>query len=122
MVAISLADFRRSADSRHAAFVGDALSVGKAEGDQLVFEDTVYANLLHRHPPKLGSEAAALLQSGGSWIAAGLLVVDGGTHQARSGQCAVCPSWDARRARCLECGCFGLKLWLTSSRCTLGKW
>ena len=56
------------------------------------------------------------------WIAAGFPVVDEPTHFARSAHCSICPSWDARQARCLACGCYSLKHWLSTEKCPLGNW
>jgi len=62
--------------------------------------------------------AASMLR----WTAAGFPIVSGSTFQARSAQCSICPRWDARQARCLECGCYSLKHWLATERCPLGNW
>lgn len=57
-----------------------------------------------------------------TWAAAGFPVVDESTLFARSAHCALCPRWDARAGRCLECGCYSLKHWLATEQCPLGHW
>ena len=43
--------------------------------------------------------------------------------RSRMEHCMLCPSWEHRSNRCLECGCqMRVKANLTSSECPLGKW
>jgi len=43
--------------------------------------------------------------------------------QSRMDECMLCPSWEHKSNRCLECGCqMRIKTNLTSSECPLKKW
>ena len=64
----------------------------------------------------------SLVKSATVWAAAGFQVVTEEVHLSRSAQCAICPQWDARRGKCLECGCYGAKHWMASETCPLGRW
>ncbi len=67
-------------------------------------------------------EAVSVIDAGLEWAAAGFPVVDDSTHLSRSVQCSICPRWDARAGRCLECGCYALKLRLATETCPLNRW
>ena len=56
------------------------------------------------------------------WAAAGFPAVTPEVHLSRSVQCAICPRWDARRGKCVECGCYGSKHWMATESCPLGRW
>jgi hypothetical protein len=56
------------------------------------------------------------------WAAAGFKVVSHDVHMKRSEECAICPQWDARRGKCMECNCYGAKHWMASESCPIGKW
>lgn len=72
--------------------------------------------------PPLASQVASFAGAIWDWSLAGFPVVDEATLQARSGQCAICPRWDARQQRCMECGCGELKHRMATERCPLGRW
>jgi hypothetical protein len=67
-------------------------------------------------------EAVSVIDAGLEWAVFGFPVVDDSTHLERSVQCSICPHWDARAGRCLECGCYALKLRLATETCPLNRW
>jgi hypothetical protein len=66
--------------------------------------------------------AAQATVAAAKWLAAGAPLVDESTHLARSVECSLCPLWDAHAGRCLQCGCYGIKLWLATETCPLHRW
>ena len=56
------------------------------------------------------------------WLAEGCPIVDEKTHLSRAVECSLCPRFDAHAQRCLECGCYALKLRLATERCPLSRW
>tara|TARA_B100000575_G_scaffold250054_1_gene216762 strand:- start:151 stop:537 length:387 start_codon:yes stop_codon:yes gene_type:complete len=67
-------------------------------------------------------ETARNLAKAGRDIAMKRYVPDD-VKRSRMEHCMICPSWEHRSNRCLECGCqMRVKTSLTSSECPLGKW
>jgi len=67
-------------------------------------------------------ETARNLAKAGRDIAMRRYVPDD-VKKSRMEHCMICPSWEYRSNRCLECGCqMRVKASLTSSECPLGKW
>lgn len=68
------------------------------------------------------ANVSAVAEAGAKWVTSGCPTVDPDTYLARSVECSLCPRWDARAGRCLECGCYALKLRLATESCPLGRW
>ena len=91
--------------------IGSKLTIGHAGGDG----GPVF-------PPTIRTQAAALIRAILDWFRDRCRLVSEEEHLFRSVICSLCPSWDARHARCLQCGCRAIKLRLRASRCPLLKW
>ena len=68
------------------------------------------------------THAARATVAATKWLAAGAPVVDETTHLARAVECSLCPRFDAHAQRCLECGCYAIKLRLATEHCPLRRW
>lgn len=121
---LRLAHIKASAERRPAGYLDDLLARGSldASGEVLELPDAVYRSLAAKYLPTVGSQAAAAVQAAGDWLIAGAPLVTHDQHWQRSCQCALCPAWDARARRCNECGCYWVKLHLTTEKCPLGRW
>lgn len=120
---IPLSHIHERAKTRPPGYIEDVLASGVVNGDQITIDDEAFARLVAKYnPPSPLSMAGGLVKSLVAWASAGFPTVDESTLQERSAQCAICPRWDARAGRCLECGCAGLKHWLATERCPLGRW
>lgn len=120
---IPIAHVRERAQQRPTGYFDDVIAAGLVVGDELHLSAEAYARLAAKYnPPSLVDLAASAVTAAANWAAAGFPVVDDATLQTRSSHCAICPRWDARAGRCLECGCYGLKHWLATERCPLGHW
>lgn len=73
-------------------------------------------------PPPLKDRIIRASVALGKWLAAGAPTVDETTHLARAVECSLCPRFDAHAQRCLECGCYAIKLRLATERCPLRRW
>lgn len=62
------------------------------------------------------------------WARSGFRTASPEVYAARSAICNACPHWDGAARRGLGkckapgCGCTGLKRWLETEKCPLGKW
>lgn len=61
-------------------------------------------------------------QAAAKWLLAGAPIVDDSIHLTRAVECSLCPHFDAHAQRCLECGCYAIKLRLATERCPLARW
>lgn len=91
-------------------------------GDEVEIPDDIWEAIQAQQSTPLLSRAMSAAEAAFRWTLAGFPVVDEKTHLDRSVQCSICPRWDARAGRCLECGCYALKLRLTTERCPLARW
>ena len=85
-------------------------------------QDRPLAMLKADYVPGLGVQIVTAATALTKWIQAGRPVVDDSLYLLRSSHCALCPRWDAHAQRCLECGCYALKLRLATESCPLGHW
>lgn len=76
----------------------------------------------HGYYLDLLARGLSLVEALGGWAAEGFPVVSDAVLFERSCHCALCPSWDAIKGRCLSCGCYSLKHHMATERCPLGKW
>lgn len=90
--------------------------------DQIDIPDDLWARLVAGGPPTPFEMAGSAMQSTAQWLAAGAPVVDELTYLSRSVECSLCWRWDARAQRCLECGCYAIKLRLATETCPLRRW
>lgn len=124
---IPLTLLREAAPSRPIGYFEDVVSRGIITDELIDLPDSSYAELLekyraYREPPNYLEQGFSITLALGRWAIAGFPVVDEATLFARSCECALCPAWDARAGRCLDCGCKSLKHWLATERCPRGKW
>lgn len=91
-------------------------------GDEIEIPDDIWTAVTGGKTPGLLGQAGTLAKSSLHWALSGFQVVDEKTHLSRAVECSLCPRWDARAGRCLECGCYAVKLWLASERCPLARW
>ena len=62
-----------------------------------------------------------------AWVKQGCPVLDGPAYAARKAVCLDCEWWRGEgtaigTGKCGKCGCSGLKLFLATERCPIGKW
>lgn len=121
---LNIESLRLVSPSRPTGYLDDVMSAGVIEGAELVLPDEAYAALVakYKSSPNLLARGMSLAKSLVRWAAAGLPVTSEALLFDRSARCSICPRWDARRQRCLECGCESLKHWLATEVCPLGKW
>lgn len=108
--------------------MADLLAHGTVQGDDVVFDDEVYATLAakYRTSPGLAQTALNAVKASARFAASGFQKASQPTYLARQALCRACPEWDdtghAGLGRCRKCGCSGIKLTWASERCPLGKW
>jgi hypothetical protein len=73
--------------------------------------------------PTMAQQARQFAYSMGQWVKSGMKVVPKETFDERLALCETCHYWRGASAygfgRCNKCGCSGVKLYLTTSRCPL---
>jgi hypothetical protein len=123
---------RRMAD-RPPGYVDTVLRAGRVDGDWLVLDDAVYAELKERFgkfpaAPTPSEMAANFAGAMARWAAAGFKTMDEGGYNARLAVCIGCEMWDAAgnfglgQCQSPGCGCTKFKLWLASETCPEKKW
>ena len=74
----------------------------------------------------LGEMASNFASSIKEWVKHGAPVVSEDQYKERAEACLACEFWDpeafAGKGKCLKCGCSGVKLYLSTSKCPVGKW
>lgn len=63
-----------------------------------------------------------LVKSGTEWATSGFEMSSDEEYFRRSAFCSMCDSWNAITGRCAECGCYGSKLRMKTSKCPLARW
>jgi hypothetical protein len=121
-VKVKIRYIREAAADRESGYLEEVLSAGHQEGEWLVLDDEKYRYLVARYRPTKKAVFVRVLQAGCRWVASGLQLAPEGLVWTRSAVCALCPAWEARQRRCLECGCTTMKLELPSESCPLGRW
>ena len=70
--------------------------------------------------------AASLATAMFNWAKGGFATVSKEGLDSRMETCRACPNWIEGRelinSKCAKCGCSGLKLFLSTEKCPIGKW
>jgi hypothetical protein len=76
--------------------------------------------------PDLVTRAYSFAHAAKEWIRNGLPVLNREEVEARIEICRTCGYWKGESSpfhvACGKCGCTGLKLWMRTSRCPIGRW
>lgn len=73
--------------------------------------------------PKLADMAKSFSGAISKWAKSGFDTCTEEQYNDRLKICRSCEYWkDGAVGRCMKCGCAGLKLWLKTERCPIGKW
>ena len=73
--------------------------------------------------PSLADMTKSFASSVYGWARAGFAVASEETKSERLAICRECEFWkEGKYGRCMKCGCSGIKLWLATERCPIGKW
>jgi hypothetical protein len=73
--------------------------------------------------PKLADMAKSFSGAISKWAKSGFDTCTEEQYNDRLDICRGCEYWkDGAIGRCMKCGCAGLKLWLKTERCPIGKW
>jgi len=82
--------------------------------------------LHNTEPPSLLDRARSFAAAAKEWIRAGMPVATSDQVEARLQTCRMCGYWSGESApfhtACRKCGCAGIKLWMTTSKCPDGRW
>lgn len=121
-VRLRICHIEAAAQARPAGYLDDVMSAGVRDGEWLEIPDPIYVALVEKYRPSSTSLAGQAISASVRWLTAGAQVTPEALHHDRSAVCAMCPLWDARRQRCMQCGCYAAKLWLATERCPIGRW
>lgn len=122
-IRFTLDQIRRQSASRPPGYYEDVISKGVISGMEVVLSETSIEELRAKYEPDhvgLAELIANFTKAIVKWMAAGLPVVSKPQFDQRLNTCGTCPEWTG--LTCLKCGCTGLKHWLATERCPLGKW
>lgn len=121
-VRLRVCHIEAAAQDRPAGYLDDVMSAGVRDGEWLEIPDPIYVALVEKYRPSSTSLAGQAISASVRWLTAGAQVTPEALHHDRSAVCAMCPLWDARHQRCMQCGCYAAKLWLATERCPIGRW
>lgn len=101
----------------------ELLAAGQVTDGILSVDLSSYASVVRAHTlPSPLTQGLNVVKALATWAKAGFPVVSDAVLFDRSAHCSLCEFWDAAQGRCVKCGCFGLKHWLATERCPMGKW
>ena len=73
--------------------------------------------------PTISEMSKSLASSMVGWAKAGFALASDEVKDERLSICRGCEFWkEGKYGRCMKCGCSGIKLWLASEKCPIGKW
>lgn len=82
--------------------------------------------LANSEPPTFSQKVRTFTHSMGEWVKAGAQVVSMEQLEARQAECSTCSYWRGAHVyglgSCAKCGCTGLKLYLKTTKCPIGRW
>jgi hypothetical protein len=122
MIRLRIAYIQEAAQNRPPGYLSTVMAAGQSDGEWLTLTEDQYRSLAAKYQPSVQSQAARVTRSIAHWVSQGFALASDKLHFTRSCVCALCPAWDSRAGRCRECGCYGVKLWLATERCPLGRW
>lgn len=119
----TLDQLRKREKTRPVGYYEDVVSRGVIIGDSIELSETAYEELKAKYDPDhIG--LSALIKNFATaiarWAARGFPVVSKDQFDQRLNVCRGCDQWTG--LTCRKCGCTGLKHWLATERCPLGKW
>lgn len=82
--------------------------------------------LHNTEPPTLLDRARSFAWAAKDWMRSGMPVTTHDVVQSRLETCRTCGYWSGESSpfhtACRKCGCTGIKMWMATSRCPIGKW
>jgi hypothetical protein len=129
MIRVRIEDVERQARHRPEGYVSDVLGRGRVADGWVEWDEATWYELAARYGsaeddlPGLGRMVAGFSWALARWAAAGFAVVEEAEYRRRRAACEACPEWCTGPVpRCRLCGCYALKLWLSTEKCPLKKW
>lgn len=111
------------AKDRPDGYVDEVMSMAsRVDGDEVEIPDKAYAALLDKYrggptiPELVENFAGAMMR----WAGAGFPTVSRETFDDRLVACTSCEHWTG--SKCIKCGCYRLKMWLSTEHCPIGNW
>lgn len=135
-VSFSLDYLRERAKKKPEGYMEDMLAHGTVQDDKLIMKIEDVNMLFEKYngqvirsfdqEPGTGEVLSNFFSSVRESVKTGFRRVSAEKHQERLDICAQCRFWRPSAfmgmGKCKKCGCSGVKLWLSTSRCPINKW